>query len=239
MRELERDLRALGAAIEFPPTPSLAPRVRARIEHAPRRTWLARRQALAVALATLAVAAVAVLAVPQARTAVLRSLGIGAVTIQRVDTLPAARERALTAGLGPPLTRAEAERRAGFELALPPLEPGAQPRFYAERGFAAVALEHEREPVLLVELQGSQLAFGKKVAVEGTRVEPVSVGGASGLWIEGAPHVVMWERPDGQIRERTLRIAGNTLLWTRGDLTLRLEGELTRAQSLALAREVE
>jgi hypothetical protein len=33
-------------------------------------------------------------------------------------------------------------------------------------------------------------------------------------------------------------IRGNVLLWTRGELTLRLEGRLSKAQALRIARTI-
>lgn len=41
---------------------------------------------------------------------------------------------------------------------------------------------------------------------------------------------------DGQFRENTARLAGKTLLWQLGDVTLRLEGELSKEEALRIAR---
>ena len=75
---------------------------------------------LAIAIALLAVALAVAFAVPQARSAILRFFHIGAVTIERVGTLPPARERALAVGLGAPISRREAERLLG-PVRLPPV----------------------------------------------------------------------------------------------------------------------
>src|SRR6185436_14957779 len=83
--DLELQLRALGAAIEFPPEPDLRAAVRERIG---RRRFGGRRW-LVVAVAALAVAIAGVLAVPSARTAIKDWLGFGAVRFQFVDELPA------------------------------------------------------------------------------------------------------------------------------------------------------
>jgi hypothetical protein len=40
------------------------------------------------------------------------------------------------------------------------------------------------------------------------------------------------------MQQFTTRLAGNVLVWTRGDLTLRLEGNLTRQRALELARSI-
>jgi hypothetical protein len=78
----------------------------------------------------------------------------------------------------------------------------------------------------------------KKLVSEHTTVEPVQVNGAHGLWIEGPPHTLTnFDRRRG-FQERPILIRGNVLLWVQGGLTLRLEGKLTKAQALALARRV-
>src|SRR5919201_337448 len=50
-----------------------------------------------------------------------------------------------------------------------------------------------------------------------TRVEPVSVNGAYGLWLSGGAHVVLFPQAPP-------RVAGNVLVWTRGNTSYRLEG---------------
>src|SRR5213082_712784 len=102
MSELEPNLRSLAAELEWPPTPSIELRLAERRRRLPR---------LAIAIALLAVALAVAFAVPQARSAILRFFHIGAVTIERVGTLPPARERALAVGLGAPISRARS--RAG------------------------------------------------------------------------------------------------------------------------------
>src|ERR671939_932120 len=125
MSELELRLQALGRELEFPPTPDLVPGVLPRLEGRPF-PW---RRAAVLALAVLLIALGAALLVPSARTAILRWLHIRGATVERVETLPAAVERARAHGLGRALPLHEAERRIGFRLLLPPIE--APPR----RGF--------------------------------------------------------------------------------------------------------
>src|SRR2546430_5091167 len=123
MAELERALAALAGEIEFPTAPDLRPRVRERLE----RRRFARPFALAVAL--LVIAFGIAMAVPQARSAILRFLHIGAVTVERVETLPAAQERPLTAGGWPAPSRAAPGARAPGARGAPPAPrpPPARP----------------------------------------------------------------------------------------------------------------
>jgi hypothetical protein len=229
MTELERALTTLGGELEWPPTPDLAGGLAARLER--RRTRL---RLVAVAFAAVALALGAALAVPAARSAILRFFHLGGVTVEQVATLPPARERPLAAGLGAPLPRDEAERRAGVHL---PLPPGPVPtRFYARPGLVAALVRYEGKPVLLAAISGEQMGIAKKFAGS-SQVSPVEVDGAFGIWIAGGPHVLRYER-DGRLTQLATRLAGNTLLWRPDARTLRIEGELTRAQALALAKSL-
>jgi hypothetical protein len=228
MTELERALVALGRELDFPPEPDLRSRVRERIERRPRY-----RRALVPALALLVALGIA-LAVPEARSAILRFFHIGAVTIERVETLPPGRERPLTAGLGPALSLHEAEARSGVTLVL----NGPRPqRFYARPGLIATLFQYRGEAVLVAELQGDQMGIVKKLAAPATRVEVARIG-SFGLWLEGGPHLLIWEGGPGEVRQIETRLAGNVLIWTEGDRTFRLEGGLNKRQMLELARQI-
>ena len=65
-----------------------------------------------------------------ARSAILRFFHLRGATVERVGKLPPAVERSQAGGLGKPLSRAEAEQRVGFGLALPPVEGGGPARVY-------------------------------------------------------------------------------------------------------------
>jgi hypothetical protein len=228
MTELERALVALGRELDIPAGPDLRSRVRERIERKPHR-----RRALVLAL-TLLVAIGIALAVPPARSAILRFFHIGSVTIERVETLPAARERSLVAGLGPALSLREAEQSSGVPLVLNAPRPR---RFYAQPGLLATILHYHGQSVLLAELQGDQTGLTKKFAGPDTRIEPAPIG-SFGLWLEGGKHVLTWVSSSGETRQMERRLAGNVLLWTEGSRTYRLEGGLNRGQMLDLGRQI-
>ena len=223
MTELEHALVALGHELDVPTAPNLAPRVRARLE--PRRVW-PRRVALAIAVAVLAVGVA--FAIPPARSAILRFFHLGGVTIERVDTLPRAQERPLTADLGLPLHLARATRVAGFRPLLP---RGLHPRLYAWNDAISMLVRIGHKPVLISETSHGGLMFEKKYVAPETQVVAVTVAGQPGYWITGARHVVEFQSGEP-------RLAGNVLLWQRAGLTLRLEGRLTKAQAVELAQSV-
>jgi hypothetical protein len=225
---LEQRLQELGRELAYPPEPDLVATARMAGRPFPWR-W--------VALAAAVVALVAALAVPEARTAILRFFHLRGATIERVETLPAAQERTDAGGLGRPLTLAEAQRQIGFRLLLPPLH-GTPPVHLLDGVLATVILRVGDRPVLLSEYAARDYALLKKSVAEKAVVEPVRVDGAPGLWLEGPPHTLTYFNGSGEFRQRTVTITGNVLLWTHGQVTLRLEGRISEAQALRLAHRI-
>ncbi len=223
MAELERDLRLLGATIELPPERDLVPGVRARL--AARRQRRRRGRVLVAAVVVAVVVAVGVaLAVPPARSAILRFLGLESVTVFRVDTLPPAARG--PAAVGERTTLAEARRRLGFRPLLPDgLEPDAVYLGAAGGGLEPLVLVYGRREVRLriTEVRAAPRLFEKFAG----RFEPVDVAGHPGLWFPER-HVVV--EPFGEPR-----LAGRVLVWEQGGVTIRIEGRLSKEQALHLA----
>src|SRR6266498_228858 len=237
MTELERALVALGQELDFPPEPDLVAAVRARLGERRGLAFLPPRRSLAFAMALIVVAFGIAMAVPQARSAILRFFHIGAVTVERVETLPRAQQQPLATGLGPPLSRRAAESRAQLGIRLPALEGPTPKRYYAQPGLIATLLHDRGEPVLLAEMREDQVMLFKKFAGPGTDVQPVQIG-LYGLWLEGERHVLMWSFGPGELHRIQTRLAGNVLIWLAGNTTYRLEGDLTKEQMLELARDI-
>ncbi len=235
MTELERALVALAGELDFPPEPDFVPRIREQLER--RRLLLPRRRVLALAVALVVVAFGIAMAVPDARSAILRFFHIGAVTVEQVETLPPAQERPLTAGLGEPLSRRVAERRAGFPILLPRDRRSTPTRYYVRPGLIATFLHSGSKPLLLVEFEGDQAGIGKKFTGPDTQVEPVQIG-QFGIWIEGGRHVMTWVFGNGEPHQLDTRLAGNVLLWLQGERTFRLEGDFSKAEMLKLGRQI-
>jgi hypothetical protein len=184
--------------------------------------------AFAVAAAAIAVA----MAVPQARTAILRFFHIGAVTVEHVQTLPHATHASLTAGLGRPLVREDAEMAAGFHAQLGALT--TSDRWWAREGLLATLLPGRHPPVLLIEISGDAFGIAKKYATGG-QVQPATVSGQFALWITG-PHVLEYVAKSRLVR--VARYAGNALVWARSGATYRLEGEPNLAAAVRDAERI-
>src|SRR5690349_13044658 len=91
MAELERMLRSAAAEIAWPAAPEPVLPVEA---------GRPRRRGLVLVLVVLVLAFAVAMAVPGARSAILRALHLEGVSIVRVDLLPPAQARPLGAGLG-------------------------------------------------------------------------------------------------------------------------------------------
>ena len=241
MAELERALVELGRELEYPPPPDLAAAVRLRLQEPPRAQRLRRRRLLVIALAVLAVAVGAVMAIPQARTAVLEWLGLRGVAVERVPTLPEV-EATAPVVVGERVTLEQARRRAQREILLPQLEGLRAPdAIYVDpnrpgRPVTLVYGSIEKPRLLIVQLAGQSIA--EKLLGPDTRVTRETVDGRNAIWIEGPEHVFLYRTATGDVDQDTQRLAGNTLLWERGRLTLRLEADISRDDALRIARSV-
>jgi hypothetical protein len=243
---------AVAARLEEAPAPAPARR--------PPLGWLAglagwRRLAVAGMVAALLAAAVLV-ASPGTREAVARRLGLRGVEIRlggppptppATTTGPPAR---IDLGLGQRVSLEQARRLVDFPLLVPTAGGLERPdAVFADRRLPAggrVDLVYRARPglpaspftdvgLLLTQFRGGLTPdFVKKVTRMGV-VEEVSVGGEPGYWFTGEPHFFTYRDADGVFREEQTRLAGNTLIWQRGELTLRLEAQVSKEQALAIA----
>jgi hypothetical protein len=237
--ELERALVAVGREVDVPETPDVVSTVLARI--GPRRRFSAlpagRRVAFAVALVLLAAVA-ATLAVPPARSALLRILQIGGERIEIVESLPEVPVQPdLELILGQRVTLEEARELTGLDLREPDEAPDRV--YVGDRGTVWFLYGTPEEPRLLV-AQTSQLYVDegiamKKLAEAGTTIEPVDVDGNPGLFLSGDPHLLLLFDELGDPVWETARLARDVLVWVDDGVTYRLEGELTRDEALELA----
>jgi hypothetical protein len=231
VNELERRLQELGGEIAYPATP----RFDLGFDRRPARPPRLRPLALAFAILLAALAGLLALS-PGARSAFLEIFRLQGATVERVETLPEVRAQRLD--FGEEVTRGEAERRVGFEL----LDLGEPDSVHVRDGRIASLVygEAEQPRLVLSQLRGGVYeGFLKKAGGAGTHVEEVRVGGEPGLFVSGDEHFVMFRDEHGQITDERTYLAGTVLLWNRGDLLLRLEGDLTRDEALELAESVE
>lgn len=243
---LAQRLRTTAPSLAYPPTPDLARTVRLR-QAAPRlpRRRLALRLAFVVLLLFTTL-----LAVPAVRAAALQLLQIGAIRV-RVEPVPsvlpaptlAASEASATAGFSGATSLAEAVTSLEAPILLPsyPPELGLPDQvFLQDIGGPAIVLvwldsERPERVRLLLQVLSSR-AFAEKLLSDPERTQRLAETTARGqpaLWVRG-PHLLEVRATAGS--ELVLRrlVPGDTLIWSEGELTYRLEID----QGLAEARRI-
>ena len=252
---LEVALRDLSGHVELPEPSDISERVTRALAGAPRprRRFLGTlyRPAVGYGMAVALAAALVILTFsPAARDAVADFLGIDGITISRGET-PDARLGERLEVPGEQVTLEEARERAGFDIVVPDRLGGPDETYvaaYLEGGVVTLVYEPDGAlpeargtgvGALITEFQaGVDADLIGKTAPPATNIERVSVEGGEGYWITGRPHSVGYLGPDGRFREDDLRLAGNTLIWERGELSLRLEADVDLEEALAVARSM-
>ena len=152
-------------------------------------------------------------------------------------------------GLGTVLPLADAEARAGFDIVLPP-DPAIGPPDVAYALGRRVNLIWASGPglpetdvsgigLLISEFEGRvDPGFYNKIIDSGSRLTRVTVDGSQGWWISGAPHFFYYIDPEGNAVEDTHRQVGDTLIWSTGDVTYRLESSLGMEAAISLAESL-
>ena len=264
--EVAAALEDLAAHLVWPEEPDLGSAVRARLSPAPQQSRPPRRwgrtvrprwtSAVAAVVAVVLLASAVLTASPSARRAVADFLGLRGVEIQldegttSTPPLPAGD----TLQLGRSTTLAEARVQAGFQLLVPAGGSALGPpdAVYLDESVAggAVSLVYRARPgfpgagpsgvgVLLTQFQASvDEAALRKVVPGGSLVEEVSVSGQKGFWFEGSPHLLFFTDAQGRFVDDRSRLAGNTLIWEQGDITVRLESALSRQEAVRLAEQL-
>lgn len=239
MIDLERALVLLGRELDVPSAPDIAAGV-AR-ELAPRRP--SSRRPYVVAFAAIVIAGLlATLAVPDARSALLRLFGIGAVRIELVDELPEVSTDpvGLELVLGERVPLEEMRARAGFPLL--ELEEAPDSAHLGERGTVWFVYGRPDGVRLLVaqtpRVRVDEPLLLKKLTVQGTSVSEVEVRGRRGFFLSGRPHVVFLVDESGAVVGESARLAQRVLVWVEDGRTIRLEGGFAADEAVRIAEEL-
>ncbi|HEX5824304.1 MAG TPA: hypothetical protein VFY18_07610, partial [Candidatus Limnocylindrales bacterium] len=151
--------------------------------------------------------------------------------------------------LGFRTTMTEVPTLAGFAPALPTSETVGPPDtiWFREGRVSLVWAARPGLPeteaagigLLMTEFRGSvNEDFFQKMLGPDTTITPVTVGGGTGWWISGEPHDFLYVDARGETVFDSRRVVGDTLLWTRGDITFRMESSLGQAAAIALAETI-
>ncbi len=242
---LDRELSQLAAEIALPPTPSLALAVGAALRQrpAPSRIGLRLSRGLVLAIvATLLLVGIAAAI----------GIAIGGIRFVTGSGTPPPLPAGVAAqrGLGRLVTLDEARSAVAFTIRLPSDAALSEPDHVYLSALAPVGGRvglvygdqsgFPADPksgigLLITEFRADigPDSF-EKLIQKGVRVDGVTVNGQPGYWVAGGNHFFYYRNADGRVVDETMRLVGDTLIWTEGGLTLRIEG----APSLAAARDL-
>ena len=239
--QLESDLRTLSADLRFGEPANLATTVMDRIAAEPipapagilTRTVYAIRRRWRAAIAAVTGLLLIGIAVPPVRAAVTDWFTFGGVVVRHSPT------PGPSAAPGPPVVSGSLSlQEARGLIAFDPVVPTAlgTPTGVEVSGDRRIlSFTWENGPngrVRLDEFNGELSPMFIKSIFQ--QLELVQLSSATGWWI-AEPHQVVTVDANGNEHTDEPRIAGQTMLWQKGKVTLRLEGNLTEAQATTIA----
>ena len=265
--KFQKWLEDRARAIRYPPMPSIAAQVAARLEGKPalerRHVWFdislgfgfPRGVAVALVIA-FSMVGLLVAVFPPARVAVASFFGLSRIEVVPVEgTLGAPSDASSglqrVAGL---TTLADAQRRAGFAISGPTypegleqhvsvyfqdLQPGMQVVLVYSSSPELKLRPPDRAETLLVLFQFETGGYFRKEVYPSTLIEEVEVEGMRALWFEGTLHELQYIDAEGNPRTEFERtVTGNTLAWEVGEITYRIETTLPKEEAIRIAESL-
>lgn len=247
--DLDEALRALAASIETP-HPDYARRVSARLTDRPVALRAGggpvRRRAILIAAAVLL--ALGLIGVPATRHAIASWFSFSGVDIRRApptSPLPTpTRPAQLDAGV--PVTLETARAETGNRLVLARGLPKPDQTFFLHQGDAvAITLAYRHVPglgptantgfaLVITEFFDAGRPLFTKILHTGATADVVTVHGNRGVFLDGPQEIITIDRAD-VTRAVLPRTSANTLIWSEGPTTYRIEADVDRAGALRLA----
>ena len=242
---LERDITLLSRAIAFPEAPSLASRVRSRIEAD--RTRRAAAPSWQLALTAIAAAAVALAFIAGVASPARDAIAdlFDRINIFETAEVPKDLTREIS---GTQVTLEEAEARLGLPLLLPGDAATTEPDRVLIQDFRSVkaavlffrhsdgtqyALFETNAPV------GKGLPIAGKGVLSSSQAQPVRGLGDEAYWLTGLRIVQYYDPSGAVIRDSVRATEENTLLWSANGRVFRIEGNLTQEQAIGIARSLK
>lgn len=245
---IERDLRALRRELDaglgdVDLSQAVTSRLIAASRPRPRRGVRRRRTAIAL-VATAGVTVVA--AVPPARAAIGRVFNLGAVSVR--DERPPSTVTTGQLNLGKRATLEEARAvmpvvvptanglKAPDEVWLDDVGGGQVSLVYRARSGLPPA-GHTGIGLLIQEFAGDGREVIRKYLANGGRATRVTIGSGEGVFVRG-DHAIFYVDASGAIIQASGRLVGNALIFQRGALTIRIEGDVPMDQMAKIAESL-
>lgn len=215
---LETRLVELARHLDFPATPQIRDEVMRGVRSSTAPRW------------RLALAAVAFVALLGAIGAAI-GFGVGGLRFAPAPSLPPLPSGIVAErGLGERLSLDAARERLAFEPRLPAALGAPDDVYVADPPDGGVLTLVWRDDDGAVDLLVTELLAGigpdtfEKIVIEGTVVEPTTVGDSPAWWVGGGSHPFFYRDASGAIVHTTVRLAEPTLFWEEEGLTTRIEG---------------
>lgn len=257
--DFEAQLSSMASGMDYPPTPDIAGSVTTRLRSSTRPRFISKRLAWSLTIALILILSLFIS--PPARAAIIEFIQIGIVRIFRGETVPAT--AVLPSTLAPltatpastslpsliPLLEdmagemplAEAQQQVDFDILVPsyPADLGRPDHVFVQDAdgemIFLVWLEPNDPQEIRMSLhfipQGSW-AISK---IRPTIIEEASVNGQRAIWTTGPYPIRLY---NGDI-EFVRMINGHVLIWELGDITYRLETDLSLEDALKVAESLE
>jgi len=267
MSELEREffeqrLISIANGLDYPRTPDIAAVVMARLRPSTRPRFISRR--LAWSLTIMLVLFSSLMLIPPARAAIIEFIQIGIVRIfprptqLPIDTIGTATPQAITpmtatasfpsATLLPSLSRlagettfADAQQKVNYSILLPTYPPDlGQPDYVfvqdAEGEMTILVwLDPQQPDQVLMSLHFVPLGSWAIDKAEPQVIEETNVNGQRAIWATGPYPLRLY---NGDL-DFTRLIDGHVLIWADGDITYRLETNLSLEEALRIAESLQ
>jgi anti-sigma factor RsiW len=218
--------------------------------------WRWQRLAIAGLAAAVLAAAVLVLS-PATREAVADLLGLRGIRIQIGGTHPTSTTPPSTEagglgaslGLGERTTLPDARGRVKFPVRVPtaagfdrpdavyvdPYQPADGRVDFVYRARPGLpASPYTEAGLLITQFRASVDVDYIKKLTQFSEVEFLSVNGGDAFWF-AQPHELVFIDRNGSVQQERVRLSGSALIWVQGDVTYRLEGQVSREEAVRIA----
>lgn len=257
----EKQLLSIAKGLEYPPTPNIAGSVAARLRSSTRPHFISRR--LAWTLTILLVLFSSLMLIPPARAAIIEFIQIGVVRIFRAEPAPlpppnedfpstiipvTATPRPTAEPLIPILekfagemTLEEAQQAVDYPILLPSYPPdlGQPDHIFVQDADGAMTIlvwiDPQQPDTVLMSLHFLPAGSWAIKKVEPTRIQDTTVNGRRAIWAIG-PYPIRYS--NGDIDFIRL-IEGHVLIWADGDMTYRLETDLSLEEAIKIAESLK
>ena len=257
--DFEAQLRAIAARMEYPRTPDIADSLRTRLRSSTPPRFLSK--AAVWSLTILLILVTSLMLIPPARAAIIEFIQIGVVRIFRAEPTPISPPNQelpvipitvtpsatpqplipLLQDLGGETTLENAQKAVKYPLLLPsyPANLGRPDYVFVQKVDGAMAilvwLDPQNPDQVLMSLHFIPTGSWAIKKMEPTVIETTNVGGRPAVWTTG-PYPMKLQNGDMQYMRM---ISGHVLIWENGDVTYRLETDLSLEEAIKIAESLE